>query len=149
MKGSEFEMEGIFMSLNNSTALKMNPKYKCILYFLILRFEQFALKERKNCQIICIVKTPLLLRNSPMYDPKKPLSLKRNPPFSSANCLASSYVTSLWASRSALFPMRIITWIVTERETSYTKATFKSDMKTLKSKNLEEKTCRSKKETKY
>lgn len=31
-------------------------------------------------------------------------------PFSSANCFASSYVTSLWASRSALFPMRMITW---------------------------------------
>lgn len=30
-------------------------------------------------------------------------------PFSSANCLASSYVTSLWASRSALFPMSMIT----------------------------------------
>ena len=30
-------------------------------------------------------------------------------PFSSANCLASSYVTSLWASRSALFPIRMIT----------------------------------------
>lgn len=34
---------------------------------------------------------------------------KKNTPFSSANCLASSYVTSLCASRSALFPMRIIT----------------------------------------
>lgn len=30
-------------------------------------------------------------------------------PFSSANCLASSYVTSLWASRSALFPISMIT----------------------------------------
>ena len=30
-------------------------------------------------------------------------------PFSSANCLASSYVTSRCASKSALFPMRIIT----------------------------------------
>lgn len=121
-------------SLCHSTTLlpsKWNSNTNAFCYFLVLQFEQFALKKRKNCQIICIVKTPLL-RNSPMCDPKKPLSLKRNPPFSSANCLASSYVTSLWASRSALFPMRIITWIITEREMSYTKATFKSDMNTLK-----------------
>lgn len=38
-------------------------------------------------------------------------------PFSSANCLASSYVTSRWASRSALFPMSIITCTNTQ-ETS-------------------------------
>lgn len=36
-------------------------------------------------------------------------------PFSSANCLASSYVTSLCASRSALFPMRMITCGRTEQ----------------------------------
>lgn len=33
MKDYEFEMEGIFMSLNNSTALEMNLKYKRILLF--------------------------------------------------------------------------------------------------------------------
>lgn len=36
-------------------------------------------------------------------------------PFSSANCLASSYVTSRCASRSALFPMRMITCGRTEQ----------------------------------
>lgn len=30
-------------------------------------------------------------------------------PFSSANCLASSYVTSLWPSKSDLFPIKNMT----------------------------------------
>ena len=53
MKDYESEMEGIFMSLNNSIALKMNPKYKRILYFLILRFEQFALKKNLSNHLHC------------------------------------------------------------------------------------------------
>lgn len=46
MKDHEFEMEGIFMFVNNSTALKMNLKYKRIYYFLILLLWAIAPKKK-------------------------------------------------------------------------------------------------------
>lgn len=100
------------------TTQKKNSKHSIIMYIKIPNKVKFmypktvlVILSRDRLNTFQKLTSPVSSSNAHAYIAARPSRGKTHPssPFSSANCFASSYVTSLWASKSHLLPIRKIT----------------------------------------
>lgn len=108
MKDYEFEMEGIFMSLKILLPLNESQIQIILCYFSFFILSNLHLKK-KNCPIICTVKTPFLLRNSPSVTQKAMKSSKKLNIYKSSQFPYNGHIPL--SLQICFIPMMIITWL--------------------------------------